>query len=89
MKASDVLRDHQTQLDADGTMVGVSRQALCEVLDELSALQRLLVRSHSVLGHNFSSSDKTNLKRDIRAALLSSKEISDGYSTGQDRQGNA
>ncbi len=30
------LRSHQTQLDMDGVMVGVSRQALEEVLDALS-----------------------------------------------------
>ena len=30
--AIDNLNHHQRQLDADGTEVGVSRQALCEVL---------------------------------------------------------
>lgn len=29
------LRDNQIQADADGTLVSVSRQALCETLDEL------------------------------------------------------
>jgi hypothetical protein len=32
-EAIDQLRNHQRQLDADGCMVGVSRQALDEVLD--------------------------------------------------------
>ena len=33
--AIDNLNHHQTQLDMDGVMVGVSRQALCEVLTAL------------------------------------------------------
>ena len=35
--AIDDLNHHQTQLDMDGVMVGVSRQALCEVLAGLEA----------------------------------------------------
>lgn len=35
--AIDNLLHHQTQLDMDGVMVGVSRQALCEVLDGVQA----------------------------------------------------
>lgn len=35
--AIDNLLHHQRQLDADGIEVGVSRQALCEVLDGLNA----------------------------------------------------
>src|SRR5690606_14654110 len=35
--AIEQLRNHQKQLDADGCMVGVSRQALDEVLDALEA----------------------------------------------------
>jgi hypothetical protein len=35
--AIDDLNHHQTQLDIDGVMVGVSRQALCEVLAGLEA----------------------------------------------------
>lgn len=39
MNASDVLRDHQKQIDVDGTLVGISRQAIDEVLDELATLK--------------------------------------------------
>lgn len=39
--ATDNLRDNQTQLDADGCMVGVSREALGETLGELEALRSL------------------------------------------------
>lgn len=35
--AIDNLNHHQTQLDMDGVMVGVSRQALCEVLTAIEA----------------------------------------------------
>lgn len=35
--AIDNLLHHQTQLDMDGAMVGVSRQALCDVLDGVQA----------------------------------------------------
>jgi len=35
--AIDNLNHHQMQLDMDGVMVGVSRQALCEVLAGLEA----------------------------------------------------
>lgn len=34
--ASNNLRDNQRQLDMDGCEVGVSRQAICEVLTEYS-----------------------------------------------------
>lgn len=37
MGAIDNLMHHQRQLDADGIEVGVSRQALCEVLDAVNA----------------------------------------------------
>ena len=85
MKASDVLRDHQTQLDADGTMVGVSRKALCEVLDELSALLEAAqavvdsgVREYIVLGGIRPDNALVDLQDfDNLAALLPSKEISD------------
>lgn len=39
-KASDNLRTHQEQLDEGGIMVGVSRQAVAETLDELDNLRR-------------------------------------------------
>ena len=38
------LRDHQQQLDADGVMVGVSRQALDEAMAERGDLQARLER---------------------------------------------
>jgi len=37
--AIDQLRNHQTQLDMDGVMVGVSRQAIDEVLTYLASPQ--------------------------------------------------
>jgi len=37
-EAMQNLREHQTQLDQDGCFVGVSRQALTEVLDHYAAL---------------------------------------------------
>jgi len=39
MNALDALESYQTQLDADGVTVGVSRQALDEVLTRFKALQ--------------------------------------------------
>jgi len=38
--AEQNLRSHQRQLDADGVMVGVSRQAIDETLFELERLRR-------------------------------------------------
>lgn len=40
--AEQNLRDHQTQLDMDGVMVGVSRQAIDEVLAEIERLRAAL-----------------------------------------------
>ena len=37
--ATEQLRTHQEQLDADGIMVGVSRQAIDETLTELDNLK--------------------------------------------------
>ena len=37
--AEKQLREHQTQLDVDGVMVGVSRQALDEVLARIAELE--------------------------------------------------
>lgn len=47
--AVDVLRDHQHQLDADGVMVGVSRQAIDEVLAERETLLTAVREMRSVL----------------------------------------
>ena len=38
-EAINQLREHQQQLDADGIMVGVSRQALDEVLEYVSFME--------------------------------------------------
>lgn len=49
--AEQNLRDNQTQLDMDGVMVGVSRQALEETLDELEKLRGALTElanSHTI-----------------------------------------
>ena len=40
--ASEQLRTHQEQLDADGIMVGVSRQAVDETLAQYNALRNAL-----------------------------------------------
>jgi hypothetical protein len=47
-EASENLRYHQTQLDEDGCMVGVSRQAVEETLLELAQLREAAT---SVLEH--------------------------------------
>lgn len=44
-KAAQWLRDNQQQLDADGSMVGVSRQALDEVLERTAELEEKLLRA--------------------------------------------
>lgn len=41
-KVTDNLRDHQRQLDEDGVMVGVSRQAVVETLAEIEQLREAL-----------------------------------------------
>jgi len=41
-KASENLRTHQKQLDADGIMVGVSRQAVDETLAQYNLMQSAL-----------------------------------------------
>lgn len=43
MKAIEQLKTHQTQLDQDGVMVGVSRQALDEAL---AAVEQALTMAH-------------------------------------------
>lgn len=47
MEAARQLRDHQQQLDMDGVTVGVSRQAIDEVLAELDRLRALLSQERS------------------------------------------
>ena len=42
------LREHQQQLDMDGIMVGVSRQALEETLDYVTSLERQLAEHRTV-----------------------------------------
>ncbi len=39
MRAQEVLRKYQKQIDAEGIEVGVSRQALDEVLDRITELE--------------------------------------------------
>ena len=48
-EAEKNLRECQRQLDADGVMVGVSRQALDEVLTELQRLRILLASAEDDL----------------------------------------
>ena len=44
MKATEILRDYQKQIDPDGEMVGVNRQALDEVLSKYAELETALRR---------------------------------------------
>lgn len=46
-KATDNLRDHQQQLDEYGVMVGVSRQAIEEVLAEHAVMLAALIQATS------------------------------------------
>ena len=52
--AVDVLRDHQQQLDMDGVMVGVSRQAIDEVLIDaiLRAQNAALIEKMTAIEHS-------------------------------------
>ena len=62
--ASEQLRSHQEQLDADGIMVGVSRQAVDETLAQYNALRNALkvllneATSFSVSGVYFDENHK-------------------------------
>ena len=49
MEAADNLRTSQKQLDMDGTMVGVSRQALEEVLESHADLLKALQGAQSFI----------------------------------------
>ena len=61
-EAEKNLREHQQQLDADGVMVGVSRQALVEVLEERSQLRAIkkrneqtTVRANPIIRHRMTA----------------------------------
>ena len=47
--AIEQLKSHQTQLDMDGVMVGVSRQAIYEVVSHTDALLSRLERAEKAL----------------------------------------
>lgn len=82
--ATDNLRDNQTQLDADGCMVGVSRQALDEALAELETL-----RSSLLLARGRISEDRRTLNamsdifvrmaktEEAQAPLLEARKVQD------------
>ena len=50
-EAEKQLREHQERLDFDGVMVGVSRQALDEVLTELAELREAAYKYIGDKGH--------------------------------------
>ena len=54
LTAVNVLKNHQKQIDADGNMVGVSRQALDEVLnlvDELDSVLTIYTLNNAYRNH--------------------------------------
>ena len=56
-KAIEALREHQQQLDHDGVMVGVSRQALDEVLDTLAKQGQEIERLREAARKYFTAED--------------------------------
>lgn len=69
-KATDHLRDHQQQLDEDGVMVGVSRQAVVETLAEIEQLREALRELHAVVRGECSSLLDEDSGGDARLDLL-------------------
>jgi hypothetical protein len=83
--ASEHLADNQQQLDADGTMVGVSRQALEETLAELKQL-RDVNKGEKIFGQ-IESTTPVLTKRELFAAMAM-QGIASKYGTN-DRMGTA
>lgn len=54
-EATEQLRNHQTQLDIDGIMVGVSRQAIDECLQEIEAQAARITELEGLLAEMKSS----------------------------------
>lgn len=69
--AEQNLRDHQTQLDMDGVMVGVSRQAIDEVLAEIERLRHTLHEIVNLNHHNMGQESRAT--QIARAALTAVK----------------
>lgn len=67
--AVENLRKHQTQLDEDGVMIGVSRQAVGETLVELARLRADNERLGNII--NSASEDYDRLRR-VNAELVES-----------------
>lgn len=65
------LREHQLQLDADGCMVGVSRQALEETFDLITAMQERIAELEADLSQALDDHADTG-----KALLESKKRIS-------------
>lgn len=51
LEAENQLRNFQQQLDADGIMVGVSRQAVDEVLTEIERLRAIVAHVETWVGN--------------------------------------
>ena len=69
--AEQNLRDHQTQLDMDGVMVGVSRQAIDEVLAEIERLRHTL---HEIVNLNHHNMGQESRATQIARAALAKDE---------------
>jgi len=68
-EAINQLKNHQQQLDADGVMVGVSRQALEEVLERIAALEKVAEAAKPVYEISFRRNDFWDaLGKSLRAA---------------------
>ena len=69
-EAIEQLKNHQKQLDADGVMVGVSRQALDEVLDRIAELESKLDECKQVSTAHCLQADKWRVENQrLRDAL--------------------
>ena len=78
--ALEVLRKRQRQLDFDGVEVGVSRQALDEVLDEIDRLRAVLQRIADMPVDGYEST--IPVRSIARVALEDDNENDDSDGTG-------
>ncbi len=71
--ATENLRDHQEQADADGTMVKVSRQAIDETLAEYAALLTACAWAEAALSpFSKSPAEKSGISL-LRAAIAAAR----------------
>lgn len=74
-KAEDALRDHQGQLDPEGIMVSVSRQAVGEVLKELAELRERVEKAEKELEDYRRECKVLKVNNDFLKYWLSSAEM--------------